>query len=192
MKQTILALTAALMPFLATQSMAEEATTETPSGSEKLQERKEQSQQAPWWGGWEAHLMQPSVRMYFDVGSDDADEIDIYNDGSLVPTLNFLELYRPIFIDEFLLNTKKEFTVGPTIGFGITAPAEDSEDGTEEADDAPVLLLSVGALASVELNDNVSIGVESGWALGLSADEGVSDISDSALYVGLVLNLKFD
>ncbi len=157
----------------------------------KLHEEAETSQNAPWWGGWKAHIMQPSLRMYFDIGTDDADEIDIYNDGSLLPTINFLELYRPIYVKGFLLDPSKEFSVGPAFGFGITAPAGDSPDGSEQADDAPVLLLSAGVLASVGITKNISVGAEVGWAWGFSADEGLNDISDSAIYVGLVLNLQF-
>jgi hypothetical protein len=161
---------------------AEEPKTNEPT---QLQKEVEASRNSPWWGGWKAHIIEPSIRMYFDIGSDDANEVDIYNDGSLVPTINFLELYRPIYVDKFLLDSTKEFSFGPTIGFGITAPAGDSPDGSEQADDAPVLLLSSGVLASVAITDKVSVGAEVGWGWGFSADEGLTDISDSAIYVGL-------
>lgn len=135
--------------------------------------------------------MQPSVRIYFDLGTDDPGELDIYNDGTLVPTINLVELYVPYYLTYFLPDTSQELYVAPTFGFGITAPADDSADGTDTASDAPVLILTTGVLAALKMTEELSLGLEAGFALGLSTDEGLTDISDSAIYVGLVLDYDF-
>lgn len=40
-------------------------------------------------------VFSPSARIYFDTGSDDKDEIDIFNDGKISPSINLAEIYFP-------------------------------------------------------------------------------------------------
>lgn len=131
---------------------------------------------------------QPNLRIYFDLGSDEADEVDIYNDGSISPTINLLELYYRYPVNNFLANGK--FSCGPVMGVGLSAPADDSEDGASNGGDAPVLMLTAGGLALFELRENMSFGIETGLALGISADEGFENITDLAIYTGI--GVKFD
>jgi len=141
--------------------------------------------------GWLPRFFQPSLRVYFDIGTDDAGEIDLYNDGSLVPTINLVELYRPYPVKEFFLG-KRDLWIGPAFGIGLTAPAKDGEGkNAEEAGNAPVLLLTGGLLTAIPLNDKTRIGIESGLAWGISADEGLADADDTAVYVGIALKIDF-
>jgi hypothetical protein len=147
-----------------------------------------------WTYRLQPKFIEPSLRIYFDSGHDDVGEIDIYNDGELVPSLTLFELYKPLYkSDELIEGNDLVFSWGFTGGLGITAPAGDSD--SEEATSAPVLLLTLGLLAEISnINDNnngSSFGIEFGRALGLTADEGLDDISDSAWYVGLRAKVEF-
>jgi len=167
-----------------------------PAKEETSKERKEPRDDFDMTKGWKPRVFQPSARIYFDTGSDDPNEIDLYNDGNLVPTINLLELYRPCKPQDFFLDTDKNLYFGPAFGVGISAPAEDGDKKTggpapEEASDAPVLLLTAGVLVELEITKNAFAGLEFGYAMGFSADEGLSDADDGAFYVGLALKFDF-
>ena len=90
----------------------------------------------------EPRFFDPSARVFFDSGSDDDDEIDIFDDGSLNLTVQLASLYFPqrFGISEAYDN----WSWGPVIGAGLGQPAKDSEDGSEDASGAPVVLGSAG------------------------------------------------
>lgn len=143
-------------------------------------------------------FFQPSYRVYFDLGSDDPGELDIYQDGKLGPTINLVGLDYNIPLDE-----KRFILWGPSVGFGITAPADDSPDQTNTADDAPIVLLTAGVFVSFDIfgmkkgssqahpEEATSVAIESGIAYGISTDEGLESISDVALYFGLTVKYAF-
>jgi hypothetical protein len=146
-------------------------------------------------------VFQPKARVYFDSGTDDPDEVDIFNDGSLVPAINFVEIYWGCPFEGWVEGVgDADWTWGPALGLGITAPANNSDDGTNKASGAPVALASlglqarlpIGATASDDANSSNEsfVGLEFGRAIGYSADEGLSDVDDGAWYVGLTLNIK--
>jgi hypothetical protein len=142
--------------------------------------------------GWAVNFLQPSLRFYFDYGSDDPGEIDLYNDGSLVPSINLIELYRPYVAKNFFLGNK-DLLLGPAFGFGLTAPAKDGQgEGAEKTGDSPVLLLTGGAIVGVPFgSDEAFVGIEAGYAWGMSFDEGFADGDDLAIYVGLSYKFRF-
>ncbi len=138
--------------------------------------------------GLDYRFFSPSARVFFDTGSDNADEVDVFDNGSLTASINLLELiYRYELPKAFNLRGPETLYIGPALGFGLTAPANDSEDGTVDASDAPVFLISVGIFAEIAISadKNKSIILEIGRVTGFSADEGVGDTDDSASYIGL-------
>ncbi len=180
----------------------------------------------------ELRIIQPKLRVFFDTGSDDDGEIDIFENGELTPNLNLVELrLTHYFHNERWLGVtelgghpryqdfQSRWSWGPNIGLGISAPAQDGEEddgvgGTTlaQASDAPVVLFTVGAFLEYDLThltddqrakvgeavratgnsfSGPKIGVEGGWAYGVSADEGLSDTDDSAWYIGLSLHFPF-
>lgn len=158
-------------------------------------------------------IFQPKARLYFDVGSQDANELDIFRDGSLAPSLNFVEVVVPLFY----INEDKDWIFALSFGLGMNLPAGGSEDGSLDGSDVPVLLGTVGivlefplagqpALKRVkeEFEDfkgksfdvkkwrrGASLGIEFGVAYGISPDENLSNADDTGIYVGLTLHVPF-
>ncbi len=130
----------------------------------------------------------PSARVYFDTGSDDPDEIDIFNDGGLNPTIEFAAVYLPwrfghgAYFDDW--------SWGPVVGVGISAPPDDSENSMNEASTAPVVMLSYGLMVEHEISEGgASFALEVGGATGFSSDESLGDSTDTAAFVGLKFNV---
>lgn len=138
-------------------------------------------------GCLELRFFDPSARVYFDTGNDDENELDIFNNGNLNLTVDLASIYLPWRLgkSEFF----DDWSWGPVVGAGIGASARDSEDGTIEASDAPVVLLSAGGLLEHKRESGVSFGFEAGYSIGFSSDESLGDTDDSALYVGLRINV---
>ena len=156
----------------------------------------------------QVRYFQPSVRTYFDTGDDDPNELDIFRDGSLTASVDFFEYYRPIPFWDFI--GQEDWSWGPIIGVGLTAPAADSSDDSQQASGAPVALVSYGlrfefpnvdaterssaeSLLSSKsvgdvVNESTSLGLEVGYATGFSTDESLSDTDDTAFFVGLAFN----
>lgn len=85
-----------------------------------------------------------------------------------------------------------DWILGPRFSIGITGPAGDSEDGSEQASGAPVLYLAAGIYMDLfkgnrEPNSTEGVGVrlEFGTIWGVTADESIGDTDDSAVFVGL-------
>jgi hypothetical protein len=168
------------------------AFSEEPAGSDStFVERYNKKEPEGKKSGFGYRFFTPSARIYFDSGTDDPGEIDIFNDGSVSATINILEfiLRRPAN-DFFQPSGDDRIYWGPALGFGITTPARDSDDGAVEASDAPVFLISAGLFVEIALSgdDKRSIILEGGYTTGFSTDEGLSDNSDGAFYVGLGFN----
>lgn len=140
-------------------------------------------------GGFDFRLFQPSAKIFFDTGSDDDDEIDIFDDGSLNASIDLVNLiYR--YDTGFLFHNTTESTLwwGPSVGVGITSPADDSADGSVKASNAPVLLLSAGIFFEYDISSKTSVLIETGYVLGLTSDESFGDKTDGAIYFGLSLD----
>ncbi|MFQ5596460.1 MAG: hypothetical protein ACE5GK_00260 [Nitrospiria bacterium] len=138
-------------------------------------------------GCLEARFFDPSARVYFDTGTDGANEIDIFNNGGLNATIDFVSIYIP-----WRLGRGRYYDVwswGPLFGAGISAAPQDSEDGTQKASDSPVVLFSTGLMLEYKFEDGPSFGFEVGYALGFSSDESLSNNNDNAAYVGLKINI---
>ncbi|MDJ0907171.1 MAG: hypothetical protein QNI96_14215 [Woeseiaceae bacterium] len=129
----------------------------------------------------------PSVRVYFDTGTDDPDEIDIFNDGNLNLAVDLASIYWPWRLGraEYFDN----WSWGPVVGAGIGAPASDSSDGTTQASGAPIVMFSGGMMLEYELDSGPSFAFEAGYTIGYSSDESLGDADDSAAYVGLRINV---
>ena len=136
----------------------------------------------------ESRFFEPSARIYFDMGKDDQDEIDIFNDENLDVNLDIVAFYVP-----WRLGGNPLFDAwswGPMLGVGISSRAQDSEDRTKTASSAPVVTVSYGGMVQYILkNDGASFGFEIGRATGFSSDESFGDINDSATYVGIRINI---
>jgi hypothetical protein len=129
---------------------------------------------------------QPSARIYIDRGTDDDDEIDIFDNGTLNLSLDFVTIHLP-----WRFGRAEYYDVwswGPFIGAGIGQPASDSEDGTKEASSAPVALISFGLLFQYKI-EGASFGLEIGSITGFSADEDLADTTDSATFMGIKINI---
>lgn len=155
-------------------------------------------------------VFEPKARVYFDTGWEAPDKLNLFHDGSLVPSINFLELFwRRRWPDRV---GHRDWRWGPSFGVGISSQAGDSSDGTLRASGAPVLLLSTGLQTEFPLstwqlgqfrrsgycNSDVerdllaaapTAGVEFGYALGVSSDESLDYSADGAIYVGVSLHV---
>jgi hypothetical protein len=149
-----------------------------------------------------AEYFSPSARIYFDVGEDEEEELDLFQDGSLAPAIDFISLTWPFSWGNMGPPDTTEATTGtelkggwrwgPRVGAGFTSPASDSEDGEAEASGAPVLYISASLMSEfLKSNDDSKAGVlfEFGVLHGISADESLSDADDTAIYVGLTAHL---
>ena len=130
----------------------------------------------------------PSARVYFDTGNDDPGEIDVFNDGGLNPTIDFAAVYLPwrfghaAYFDDW--------SWGPIIGVGISAPTNSAEGDSDQSSDAPVVMVSLGIMLEYEIAEGgTSLALEFGRAIGFSADESLDDSDDSATFVGLKINV---
>jgi hypothetical protein len=155
-------------------------------------------------------VFEPKARVYFDTGWEAPDKLNIFHDGSLVPSINFLELFWrrrwPHGIGH------RDWRWGPSFGVGISSQAGDSADGSLQASGAPVLLLSAGlqtefplstwqlsqlregGLCSAEVEQHLlaaapTAGIEFGYALGVSSDESLDYSADGAIYVGVSVHV---
>ncbi|MCH7911350.1 MAG: hypothetical protein IIB38_17265, partial [Candidatus Hydrogenedentes bacterium] len=45
---------------------------------------------------FEPRYFSPKARIYFDLGTDDADEVDLFQDGSVTPTIDFVNVFWSI------------------------------------------------------------------------------------------------
>jgi hypothetical protein len=153
-------------------------------------------------------LFQPKARVYFDLKKNRSqrNELDVFDNGSLVPTISLLEFYWPKPFPVSLGN--KSWSWGPSLGFGLSSPADDAPAGDTEtpaaSSNAPVLLFTLGlqaefpisevrttdgkpATAEAQMAKATKLGIELGLAEGFSADESFSDINDAAIYFGFTI-----
>lgn len=214
-----------------------------------------------------AEYFKPAVRVYFDTGEDEEDELDIYEDGALSPAVDFLGINFPFLVREGKssgevsravakqeavvraaekqrkeksdaalsatdADTKSraesslqlaewdlakeearleqaqkqadrsdgtrldgDWVLAPRFAVGMSTPADDSEDGSASASGAPVVYFSASLVAdfqkggTVGEDDGVGVRLEFGYMYGVSSDESFADADDSAVFVGMTVNL---
>ena len=113
----------------------------------------------------------PNARIYFDTGTDEEGELDIFKNGNLTADVTVAEALWdtrdiPILKDIFKSRTSQDtssqvetsgsslttpspnnnYYFGPSLGFGLSGPANDSEDGSKEASGATIALFTIGWL----------------------------------------------
>lgn len=160
----------------------------------------------------------PNARVYFDVGTDDPGEVDVFNDGSLNFGFTGLELFtdfrdmklfakkkndngKDLNENEIYENLKDERETrddwfGLALGFGLSGTANDSESG-ETASNSPVGLVNFGIFYEFEYGRSkddkpLYYAFELGYAWAYSSDEGFTDSDDGAIYVGFSVPIGID
>lgn len=132
--------------------------------------------------------LKPSTRVYFDTGTDDEDEIDLFVDGSINVTLEVLSI---AWHKKFL--GSDNYSWGPILSAGLSTPAKSPSSSAAmpgaadlpSASSAPVFMASFGfELQGVNQNVFAEVGYSQGW----TADESFGDTSDGAIYVGVKFN----
>jgi len=123
-----------------------------------------------WRLRWDA--LKPSGRIFFDTGSDDPGEVDLFNDGTATVQLQFLSLGA-----EYIAVDSLHFY--PNVSAGISS----AQTGTNES--GLVFALSAGLTVEFPFTDTIRAGLESGYMTGFTADESFDDANDGAFYVGL-------
>lgn len=156
--------------------------------------------------GPEVRVFEPKARVFFDLGEERPGKLDIFHDGSLAPSINFIELYWAEHWPEGAGH--QDWRWGPIIGAGISSPA--GTNGAAEATGAPVLLCSIGLQFEFVLNqqaidklreqgasprainearqESPRIGFEFGLAGGVSSDETLDFKGDGAAFAGVTLH----
>ena len=123
--------------------------------------------------GFDYRVFTPSLRTFFDTGTDDAGEIDLYENGTLGLSLNFVSLdYMWVF---------NKINVGPSLSLGLSSA---SGSGT---DDSAVFFWGAGLRSTLKGSSNVPISLEIGYMQGISADEKLDSTQrdDGAVYVSI-------
>lgn len=135
----------------------------------------------------EPRFFTPSTRIYFDTGTDDENEVDLFNDGNINVAIDIASIYLPMRFGkgEYYDN----WSWGPMLGLGISSSGNDSAEESRESSSAPVVLTSLGVVLEYKVEkDGPSIAFEGGYAYGVSADESFDDNNDWAKYVGIKIN----
>ncbi|PCI79691.1 MAG: hypothetical protein COB20_04325 [SAR86 cluster bacterium] len=184
-----------ILTMLASASIfAQEVATEETEDSDKEEREQFQCDNGESIGGefklecFKISWLKPSTRVYFDTGSDDEDEIDLFVDGSLNVTLEVLSIaWHRSFLGS------KDYSWGPILSAGLSTPAKSPSVSDNAgnmttlptASSAPVFMASFGIeLQGVNQNVFAEVGYSQGW----TADESFGDTSDGAIYVGIKFN----
>jgi hypothetical protein len=139
----------------------------------------------------DVNIFQPKARIYFDNGSDDPGEIDLFKNGAITPAVEVVELRFLNYI-----SSSRKTAAGFTLSGGIGTPPS-SDTGSTTSSTAPVLLGSLGVLIAHQLDEgdpkqsNAIVGLEAGWTFGVTTDEALADTTDSAFYIGFGVQIKF-
>ena len=168
-------------------------TAEAQKATVKLADKCTEKDPRVFHGCLQLRLFDAGTRVYFDSGTDDPGEVDIFNNGGLVPSLEVGSVYFPWRLGR--ADFYDSWAWGPQIGVGLSSPAQNSEDGSAQASNSPVVMFSAGLLFEHKLGDDPrtknegSLGFEIGRAVGFSSDESLDDIDDSAWYFGLRIDI---
>lgn len=130
----------------------------------------------------EMRFFDPSTRVYFDRGSDSDKKADLFKDGGLDVTLDFLSIYLPwrLGISQYY----DRYSWGPIASAGISSSSTDTTDGI-----GAMALISTGFMFEYRTESKTSFGLEVGHAWGFSANESYSEKMDKAWFMGIKINV---
>ena len=155
--------------------------------------------------------MQPKARVFFDLKRDNDEQFDLFRNGSILASLDLLEIYKPLkFVtDYFAEEDGRQATLhalgwrfGATMGLGITTALS---DGGGVASGAPIGVASLGLRYEfpigpappvildqhgrrITLDQRTRVGFEAGVQAGTSTDETITDRYDAGFYFGMLVN----
>ena len=131
-----------------------------------------------WAVDWASGKAGP--RVYFDVGNRDPGEVQLFKNGDLQLTLDFLSIYCHRRISEGL-----NLEWGPFLSVGIAS------SNTEASNEAAVLMWSAGVFLRPTER---SWALEAGYMTGVSAHEGLDATTrdDTAFFVGISVGAIYD
>ncbi|HDY8128680.1 TPA: hypothetical protein RQL08_000402 [Vibrio vulnificus] len=133
-------------------------------------------------GCFELRFFDPSTRVYFEREKDKAGKADLFKDGGLDVSLDFISMYFPWrfgaghFYDRY--------SWGPMISAGISSSSSDTGDGA-----GAMGLVSTGMMLEYKTESKTSLAFEVGHAWGFSANEEFSSITDKAWFMGIKINV---
>lgn len=157
----------------------------------------------------EVRFFQPKARVFMDLKRSNDEEFDLFADGSVLASLDVVELYFPMpLVSERFARTfgrpsrlsRLGWRVGGTVGIGITTALT---DGDGRSSGSPISTLSAGlrydfplgppsqevlATGDFRLDQRTRVGIEGGVQGGLSTDESISESTDVGLYLGILVN----
>ena len=154
-----------------TKPKSKDSSTEDNTSADK---KEPPSDPRPWpeyhTGEFGYQILKPSTRIFFDTGSDDTGELDIFKDGHIAVSVDFLTISYDFALSE-------NVTIGAFVAGGISS-------STSEADRSAILMWSTGIALNVR---DMPFSFEAGILQGISASETLSDHTDTALFVGISL-----
>ena len=138
------------------------------------------------WGprsGLDLALLQPGSFAYFDTGTDEEDEVDLFVDGKLGTTVQLIGADAIAYSDR-----RNRVRVGLNFGVGIgtsneAAPTSDNAAATKST---AVLMLTTSVVADFAK----VFRLQAGWIQGVSTREKVGSRDDSAVFVGITLRTQ--
>lgn len=157
----------------------------------------------------EVRFFQPKARVYMDLKRDNDDEFDLFADGSVLASLDIVELYfpMPLFSERFARTFGRSsrlsglgWRVGGTVGLGLSTALT---NGDAKSNGAPISTLSAGlryefplgrpsqevlATGDYRLDERTRVGIEGGLQGGLSTEESLDEATDLGLYFGILVN----
>lgn len=159
----------------------------------------------------QVRFLQPKARVFFDLKRDNDSEFDLFRDGSILASLDVLEIYKPLkFVTDFFGEERgKSMTLhdlgwrfGATMGLGITTALA---NGGNEGSGAPIGVASIGLRYEfpigpeppavldqsgrpIRLDQRTRVGFEAGFQVGTSTDESIADRFDAGFYIGMLVN----
>lgn len=158
----------------------------------------------------QVRFLQPKARVFFDLKRDNDSQFDLFRNGSLLASLDLLEIYKPLkFVTDFFAEEDGKamplhdlgWRFGATVGLGLTTAISNSGiDGG-----APIGVASMGLRYEfpigpepplvldqsgrpIRLDQRTRVGFEAGMQVGTTTNEDITDRFDAGLYVGLLVN----
>ncbi|MEZ6089678.1 MAG: hypothetical protein R3C05_16930 [Pirellulaceae bacterium] len=159
----------------------------------------------------QVRFLQPKARVFFDLKRDNDAQFDLFRNGSILASLDVLEIYKPLkFVTEWFddENGKSKslydlgWRFGATLGLGITTALA---NGGGDSGGAPIGVASLGLRYEfpigpeppmvldqggrpIRLDQRTRVGFEAGLQAGTSTDEQIRDRFDAGFYVGMLVN----
>ncbi|QDV70392.1 hypothetical protein Poly24_41140 [Rosistilla carotiformis] len=159
----------------------------------------------------QVRFLQPKARVFFDLKRDNDSEFDLFRNGSILASLDVLEIYKPLKLvtDFFADEHSKKVSLhdlgwrfGATLGLGITTALS---NGGTDGGGAPIGVGSIGFRYEfpigpeppavldqngrpIRLDQRTRVGFEAGLQAGTSTDETIADRFDVGLYIGMMVN----